>query len=70
MKRCLKKVLRQARVPYQELFRTLKEIENVLNVVHCAIWYHLYNLKNVKNTHGGVLILVKLQASSRPLTDL
>ena len=28
----------------------------------CAIWYHLYNLKNVKNTHGGVLILVKLQA--------
>ena len=27
-----------------------------------AIWYHLYNLKNVKNTHGGVLILVKLQA--------
>ena len=28
--------------------------------MHCAIWYHLYNLKNVKNTHGGVLILVKL----------
>ena len=28
----------------------------------CAIWYHLYNLKNVKNTHGGMLILVKLQA--------
>ena len=26
----------------------------------CAIWYHLYNLKNVKNTHGGVLLLVKL----------
>ena len=19
----------------------------------CAIWYHLYNLKNVKNIHGG-----------------
>ena len=31
-------------------------------VVRCAIWYHLYNLKNVKNTHGGVLILVTLQA--------
>ena len=28
----------------------------------CAIWYHLYNLKNVKNTHGVVLLLVKLQA--------
>ena len=25
----------------------------------CAIWYHLYNLKNVKNTYGGVLLLVK-----------
>ena len=30
--------------------------------MRCAIWYHLYNLKNVKNTHGGVLLLVKLQA--------
>ena len=27
-----------------------------------AIWYHLYNSKNVKNTHGKVLRLVKLQA--------
>ena len=27
----------------------------------CAIWYHLCYLKNVKNTHGGVLLLkVKL----------
>ena len=26
-----------------------------------VIWYHLYNLKNVKNTHEGVLLLVKLQ---------
>ena len=24
----------------------------------CAIWYHLYNLRNMKNTHGGVLLLV------------
>ena len=31
-------------------------------VMRCAIWYHLYNLKNVKNTHGRVLLLVKLQA--------
>ena len=28
-------------------------------VILCAIWYHLYNFKNVKNTHGGVLLLVK-----------
>ena len=27
-------------------------------IVFCAIWYHFYNLKNVKNTHGGVLLLV------------
>ena len=27
----------------------------------CAIWYHLYNLKRVKNTHVGVQLLVKLQ---------
>ena len=26
------------------------------------LWYHLHNSKNVKNTHGGVLILVNLQA--------
>ena len=25
-----------------------------------AIWYHLYNLKNVKNTHRGVLLWLKL----------
>ena len=34
-------------------------------MVRCTIWYHLYNLKNVKNTHGGVLLLIKLQAVSR-----
>ena len=32
-------------------------------VMCCAIWYHLYNLKNVKNTHGGVLLLVKLKVT-------
>ena len=26
----------------------------------CAIWYHLYNLKKVKNTHGGVILLVSI----------
>ena len=24
----------------------------------CVIWYHLFNLRSVKNTHGGVLLLV------------
>ena len=32
-------------------------------LMHCAIGYYLYKFKNVKNTHGGVLLLVKLQAS-------
>ena len=31
-------------------------------VVLFAIWYHSYNLKNVKNTHERVLFLVKLLA--------
>ena len=33
-----------------------------------AIWYHLYNLKNVKNTNRGVLPLVKLQTSAYSFT--
>ena len=33
-----------------------------------AFWYHLRNLENVKNTHEGVLLLVKLQASAFKLT--
>ena len=36
-------------------------------VMRCAIWHHLHNLKNVKHTHGGMLLLVKLQASSLQL---
>ena len=32
--------------------------------MRCAIWYHLYDLKNVKNNHGEVLFLVKLQAKA------
>ena len=29
---------------------------------HCVIWHHLCSFKKVKNTYGGVLLLVKLQA--------
>ena len=36
-----------------------------IHLMRCAIWYHLHNLKNVKNTHGGVLLLVMLQAKCR-----
>ena len=34
----------------------------ILYEMCCAIWYYLYNLKNVKNNHGVVLLFVKLQA--------
>ena len=33
-------------------------------MVRCAIWYYLYNLTNVKNTHVGLLLLVKLRAEA------
>ena len=26
-------------------------------VMFCAIWFHLSNLKNLENLHGGVLLL-------------
>ena len=41
----------------KEALRHWKRIYEML----CAIWYLVYTLKNVKNTHGGVLLLVKLQ---------
>ena len=42
-------------------------IATISYVMFCAIWCHLYNLKSVKNTHGGVLLLVKMQAFSLQL---
>ena len=32
--------------------------------IPCTIRYHLYNLRNVKNIHGRVLVLVNLQAAT------
>ena len=34
------------------------------NVLLYAVRYPLYNLKNAKDTRGGVLLIVKLQAKS------
>ena len=34
------------------------------NGMLCASWYHLHNFKNMKNIHGGVSLLVKLEASA------
>ena len=38
-----------------------------LHVMRCAISYYLYNLKNVKSTYRGALLLVNLQAKSPQL---
>ena len=45
-------------------------VEDIAYVVLCTIWYHLHNFKNVKNTHGGVFNLVKLQASTCNFTKI
>ena len=39
----------------RRVFRTLLTITYVML---CTIWYHFYNLKNVKNARGRVLLLV------------
>ena len=49
---------------YMVLNRPVRKIKKY--VMFFAIWYHLYDLKNVKNTHEGVLLL-KLQAFSLQL---
>ena len=34
------------------------------------MWYHLYNFKNARNAHGGVLLLVKKSATLLKVTLL
>ena len=50
----------------RQIFLTSDIIPKI--VMHCVIWYHLRDLKNVKNSHGGVLVLVKLQTSAGNFT--
>ena len=50
--------------------RSKKKLYWRVKSISCAIRYYLYNLKNVKNTHGGVLILVKLQAEACNFTKI
>ena len=40
------------------LLSTFLSISFCKYLMLCAIWYYLDNFKNVKNTHGGVLLLV------------
>ena len=46
-----------------ELYSVIMESSTklFLHEFYDAILYHLYNLKNVKNTQGKVLLLVKLK---------
>ena len=55
-------------------FNNMQEKINVMNIFKvnemlCATWYLLYNSKDIENTHGGVLLLVKLQALACNLTE-
>ena len=49
---------------YKFMLLTLRvfSVNSFKYVILCAIWYHLYNLKNMKSTHGGVILLLELQA--------
>ena len=50
-------------VQVSSIWTFVKYVYNAsIYVMLWAMWYHLYNFKNVKNTHGGVLLLVELQA--------
>ena len=52
----------QIRVKLSSNFRyKFKHVSRII-MMFSAICYQLYNLKNVKNTHGRVLVLVKLHA--------
>ena len=51
-------------LPIHIRFLSVLHQNKALYVMRCAIWYRFYNLKNVRNTHGGVSLLVKLQDSA------
>ena len=47
----------------EKLYQERLQLQRLPALIHirCAIWYHLHNLKNVKNTHGALLLLVKVK---------
>ena len=49
-------------VPLISLSLTSVDISltKVAFVILCVIWYHLYNIKIEKNTHGGLILLSKV----------
>ena len=51
------------------LIKDMTRMQEGTYVMRCAIWYHLYNFKNLKNIHGEVLLFVKLQARAGNFTE-
>ena len=47
-------------------YNCMVRLDKILSiyVMRCSIWYQLHNLKTVKITHGGVLLLVKIKAET------
>ena len=48
---------------FTTIFRNVQKVMTIRDVLRDLV--PLHNLKIVKNTHGGVLLLVKLQALAR-----
>ena len=71
---CRNQLTLENTTPFEELKEIFMDLLNkfalLKHVMRCAIWYHLYNLKNVKNTHGEVLNLVKFQAKACNFTKI
>ena len=44
------------------IFNENAKLPRSVLIMRCMIWYHLKNFKNVKNTHGEVSLLLKMQA--------
>ena len=49
-------------MPFSNSFQDMDQATELLYAMLCEIWYHLCNLKTVKNAHRGVLLSVQLQA--------
>ena len=57
--------LRRCSIVFSISFELVFAYINIyLYVVRYVIYHHVHNLKDVRNTHGGVLLLVKLQAEA------
>ena len=53
--------IKQYGVSFRRNDRERSNVKNHVTLVKpSTIWHHLYNLKDVKKTHGGVLLLVNL----------